>query len=80
MSVDNRLDYILIVRAPPATQGARRCPGSRVSRNEALILMAQLILDWDISIPGVNNWREIDPVLETVNVPKLPKMSFEARK
>ncbi|KAL7543730.1 hypothetical protein ACHAWF_007447, partial [Thalassiosira exigua] len=37
----------------PFSQGARKCPGSRVASNETHILLAQLVLDWDISAPCV---------------------------
>jgi cytochrome P450 len=62
----------------PFSQGARRCPGSRVSRNEVLILLSQLILDWEMSTP-VKSWKDVPVVLDTVNAPSLPKIEFKAR-
>jgi cytochrome P450 len=62
----------------PFSQGARRCPGSRVSRNEVLILLSQLILDWEITTP-VKSWKDVTVVLDTVNAPLLPKIEFKAR-
>lgn len=62
----------------PFSQGARRCPGSRVSRNEVLILLSQLILDWEFSTP-VKSWKDVPVVLDTVNAPRLPKIEFKAR-
>ena len=34
----------------PFSVGARKCPGSRVASYEVLVLIAQLVLDWKISI------------------------------
>jgi cytochrome P450 len=62
----------------PFSQGARRCPGSRVSRNEVLIFLSQLILDWEITTP-VKSWKDVPVVLDTMNAPKLPKIEFKAR-
>jgi len=74
-----RLDHPLF--SGPFSQGARRCPGSRVSRNEALIMLAQLIVDWKMSIPDdcIQSWRDVPSVLETVHVPKIPTLHFEKR-
>jgi len=33
----------------PFSAGARKCPGSRVANYEALVMMSQLILDWNIA-------------------------------
>jgi cytochrome P450 len=71
------LDHPLF--AGPFSQGARRCPGSRVSRNEVNILLSQLILDWEFSTK-VSSWKDIEPVLDTVVAPKLPKIDFIARR
>lgn len=33
----------------PFSEGARKCPGSRVAKSESLcLLVAQLILDWEM--------------------------------
>eukprot|EP00579_Thalassiosira_antarctica_P028303 CAMPEP_0202028336 /NCGR_PEP_ID=MMETSP0905-20130828/63394_1 /ASSEMBLY_ACC=CAM_ASM_000554 /TAXON_ID=420261 /ORGANISM="Thalassiosira antarctica, Strain CCMP982" /LENGTH=830 /DNA_ID=CAMNT_0048592037 /DNA_START=106 /DNA_END=2595 /DNA_ORIENTATION=- len=37
--------------ASPFSQGARKCPGSRVATNEIKVLLSQLVLDWKISSP-----------------------------
>jgi cytochrome P450 len=71
------LDHPLF--SEPFGQGARRCPGSRVARNEAMVLMSQLVLDWKISVPGVKTWRDVPYGLQTVNAPFLPKMQFDPR-
>ena len=62
----------------PFSQGARRCPGSRVAHNESLALMAQLVYDWDMSAPEVASYQEVPYHLSTLNVPKMPKIHFEA--
>jgi cytochrome P450 len=64
--------------AGPFSQGARRCPGSRVSKNEILILLSQLILDWNLSCE-VSSWQDVEVVLDTVTAPKLPKIEFTPR-
>lgn len=64
----------------PFGQGARRCPGSRVARNEAIALVAQCVLDWKMSVPGISDYRDVPYSLETVMTPKLPKFNFEPRK
>ncbi|GKZ00248.1 hypothetical protein MPSEU_000977700 [Mayamaea pseudoterrestris] len=63
----------------PFGQGARRCPGSRVARNESIVLLAQLMLDWKISVPGVKHWSDVRYGQQTVIAPYLPHMDFEAR-
>lgn len=64
----------------PFGQGARRCPGSRVARNESMAMLAQCVLDWKMYIPDVSSYRDIPYGRETIIVPKLPKFSFESRK
>lgn len=63
----------------PFGQGARRCPGSRVARNESMALLAQCVLDWKMSIPEVSDFRDVPYGLDTLVSPKLPKFSFEPR-
>jgi cytochrome P450 len=70
------LDHVLF--KGPFSEGARRCPGSRVAKNESLLLMAQLILDWKLENP-VKSWRDIKYRLDTVLTPILPKIQFSAR-
>ena len=71
------LDHPLF--SSPFGQGARRCPGSRVARNESLVLMAQLILDWKIRVPSIKHWTEVPYGQQTVVAPYLPPIEFEAR-
>jgi cytochrome P450 len=40
------------------SRGVRRCLGSRVSKNEVFILLAQLVLDWKMSSP-IKYWKDI---------------------
>jgi len=42
------IDHALL--KDPFSVGARKCPGSRVASYEVLVLIAQLVLDWKISI------------------------------
>jgi cytochrome P450 len=62
----------------PFSQGARRCPGSRVSRNEVNILLSQLILDYDITCE-VDSWKDVKVCLDTVYAPVMPKIEFTPR-
>ena len=64
----------------PFGQGARRCPGSRVARNESMALLAQCVLDWKMSVPDVSDYRDVPYGLETLVTPKLPTFAFESRK
>lgn len=75
------LDHILLKE--PFGQGQRRCPGSRVATNETLVMIAQLVLDWEISIQpdsGVKSLKDIEYNLELTIVPKMPGMKFKRRK
>jgi len=63
----------------PFGQGARRCPGSRVAKNESMALLAQCVLDWKMSVPGYSDFRDVPYGLETLVCPKLPKFNFEQR-
>jgi len=64
----------------PFSQGARRCPGSRIAVNETLVLLSQLVLDWKIEAPSnVTSLKDIEYEQQTLLVPKLPKMKFTPR-
>lgn len=65
----------------PFSQGARRCPGSRVAINETLVLLSQLILDWKIRPAGaeITSLKDIKYEKKTLLVPILPKMDITAR-
>jgi cytochrome P450 len=53
----------------PFGQGARRCPGSRVARNEGHIMLAQLVLDWEMTTPSVKHWKDVPYGQATLTVP-----------
>ncbi|KAL3793520.1 hypothetical protein HJC23_007260 [Cyclotella cryptica] len=64
----------------PFSQGARRCPGSRVAVNETQLILSQLVLDWKISAPpSVKTYRDIPYKMQTLLVAQLPEMNVEAR-
>jgi len=68
----------------PFSAGARKCPGSRVANYEALVMMSQLILDWNISFPDADigkykSWRDI-PYNQGLTVqPSVPPLKFDKR-
>lgn len=57
----------------PFSQGARRCPGSRVASLEIQVLLAQLLLDWKIVGPMGRTWDSIGMKLKTTAVPDFPR-------
>jgi cytochrome P450 len=59
----------------PFSQGARKCPGSRVAVNEILALLCQLVLDHKISTPP----EDIPYTLMGAMAAKLPKLEFVPR-
>jgi len=63
----------------PFSQGARRCPGSRVATNEIFAMIAQLVLDWKISVP--ESIQSLDDVKYDASPikPIFPTLNFEAR-
>jgi len=63
----------------PFSQGARKCPGSRVAMNENLALVAQLVLDWKITAPGLNSYKDATYGLRGAISPNLPKLEFAPR-
>ena len=70
------LDHVLF--KGPFSEGARRCPGSRVAKNESLLLMAQMVLDWKMENPA-GHWRDVEYRMDTVLTPALPDIQFTAR-
>ena len=65
----------------PFSQGARRCPGSRVAVNETLTFLAQFILDWKVEpvSDNIKSYKDIEYEQQTMLVPKLPKMNLTRR-
>jgi len=64
----------------PFSQGARKCPGSRVAMNEVFCFLSQLILDYDIRCPSYASYTEIPYTMEGVLTPVLPPLEFTPRK
>lgn len=64
----------------PFSQGARRCPGSRVANLEMSVLMSQLVLDWQMKIPSIKHWSEVTYGLDTLTSARLPPVEFTSRK
>jgi len=69
----------------PFSAGARKCPGSRVANYEAKIMLAQLVLDWKITIadsvnPKPESWRDIKYFQGLTIQPEVPELSFERRR
>ncbi|CAB9511284.1 hydroxyvitamin D-1 alpha hydroxylase, mitochondrial [Seminavis robusta] len=65
--------------AGPFSQGARRCPGSRVAFLEVQVLLAQLVLDWKLDIAEDIQLQDVESKLETTLVPVWPRIHFESR-
>ena len=63
----------------PFSQGARKCPGSRVALNEVAVILSQLVLDYKITAPGVSSFDQVPYGQETVVEPRLPTLNFEPR-
>lgn len=63
----------------PFSQGARRCPGSRVANLEVHAFMAQLVLDWKLTIPSLKHWTECPYDQDTLLAAQLPPVEFIAR-
>jgi cytochrome P450 len=55
----------------PFSQGARRCPGSRVAYLEVQVALAQLVMDWNIHGPNMH-WNDVPNTLGTLVVPIFP--------
>jgi cytochrome P450 len=64
----------------PFSDGARKCPGSRVASLEAVAFCAQLVLDYKMELPsGIQHWSDVSYGLETVTTAYLPKIQFSPR-
>eukprot|EP00591_Stephanopyxis_turris_P009960 CAMPEP_0195507412 /NCGR_PEP_ID=MMETSP0794_2-20130614/865_1 /TAXON_ID=515487 /ORGANISM="Stephanopyxis turris, Strain CCMP 815" /LENGTH=617 /DNA_ID=CAMNT_0040634087 /DNA_START=31 /DNA_END=1884 /DNA_ORIENTATION=+ len=76
------IDHVFLKE--PFSQGARRCPGSRVAANEILILLAQLILDWKFSprdqkLLNSSSLDDLDFDQKTTVEVAIPDLIFERR-
>jgi len=64
----------------PFSQGARRCPGSRVAVNETLVLLSQLVLDWKFEPKeNISSFKDVEYQQKTLVVPTIPSMKFASR-
>jgi len=63
----------------PFSQGARRCPGSRVAANETQVMIAQLVLDWKMT-STISSMNDIEYSQKTVIELKIPSIDFESRR
>ena len=62
----------------PFSQGARKCPGSRVALNEIHVLLSQLVLDYKIFSP-VSQLKDVNYKQLTIIEVELPDLKFEQR-
>jgi len=60
--------------------GARRCPGSRVATNEMLTMLAQLVLDYEITAPShIKTIKDVPYHFSAVLTPEIPHLTFSPR-
>ena len=72
------LDHVFF--RDPFSQGARKCPGSRVAVNETQLILSQFVLDWKVTAPAsVKSYKDIPYKMHTLLVPQLPEMKIEGR-
>ena len=72
----------------PFSQGARRCPGSRVANLELATMLANLVVHWEFSVAPdpetgkmpYTHWSQVPYGLETINTSYLPAMDFVPRR
>lgn len=58
----------------PFSQGARRCPGSRVAYLEIQVMLAQLLLDYRIESPtSMVHWKDVKSVFALLLTPHFPE-------
>lgn len=62
----------------PFSQGARRCPGSRVATNEVLCLISQLVSKYKI-VAAESSLSEVKYEYRLVVQPCIPKLEFIPR-
>lgn len=64
----------------PFSQGARKCPGSRVANLETAALLAAICVEWEFTFPGVKHWTDVPYGLETLTTCYLPAGEFKPRR
>ena len=72
----------------PFSQGARKCPGSRVAQLELAALLANLAVQWEWSIAAdpqtgqvpYTHWTHVPYGMETLTTAYLPAMDFVPRR
>ena len=62
----------------PFSQGARKCPGSRVATNEIQVMLAQLTMDWKMTSP-IKTMADASYSQRTAVEVDLPTIQFESR-
>lgn len=62
----------------PFSQGARKCPGSRVAANEIQIMIAQLVLDWNME-SAVKQMEDIEYSQRSTIELDIPDITFQSR-
>lgn len=63
----------------PFSQGARRCPGSRVALLEVQAMIARLLLDFRLEGPKNTHWKDYPSVLRAFMVPKFTEFRMVPR-
>ena len=63
----------------PFSQGARKCPGSRVANLEGHAMVAQWVLDWQMELPSGMHFSDVPYDLETMLKAQLPTIQFTPR-
>jgi len=56
----------------PFSQGARRCPGSRVAYVEIQCILSRMLLDYNIEGPASMHWSEVNSEMRLMEVPTFP--------
>ena len=65
----------------PFSAGSRKCPGSRVATNEVLVMISQLLLDWEISFAekSIKSLDDIQHFQGLTVQPRIPALKVSPR-
>jgi len=65
----------------PFSAGSRKCPGSRVATNEVLVMISQLLLDWNISFAdeSIKSLDDIQHFQGLTVQPRVPALKVSPR-